>query len=169
MIGDEKVKQYKTQFDPYSFNVLDGAARNNKEQRQNFTKIRDQLINDALARRRLEQQINEIKEQRTAQMKQMDARIKTLQNSTLYNLNQLFDGPIYGVDPNEIANRDIGISPPLEYDSIEDSNENYANEDDEDENDINNSHGTQGLFVNRNIQIAPHFKEYSVEKRKILM
>lgn len=28
---------------------------------------------------------------------------------------------------------------------------------------------THGLFVNRNIQIAPHFKEYAVEKRKILM
>lgn len=53
--AQEQSKMVKSQYDPYAFNAFDAAIRNTKEQRQNFLRIKDTLINDKLAFRRLNQ------------------------------------------------------------------------------------------------------------------
>lgn len=96
-------------------------------------------------------------------MKQADARLKGLQGSTLGHLNQLFDGPVFGVEPSALGQQ-ASSSPPPE----EGTQETFTGEEEEEDEGEELDPQTQGLFVNRNIQIAPHFKEYTVEKRKIL-
>ena len=122
-----------------SFNIRKGSLAEKKE---NLMKFVAKLVEDEVQQGKLKQKIKAIKEKRSKQIVYGNY-LQGLQNNIKFEEIQ-----------NEIDQIQEIMKNPYEHD-VESDEERYG--------DINS-----GVFVQRNLNIAPFYREYIHEKRKVM-